>query len=197
MTPSKRVGQVGDVSDGGEGNVARNGDAAAVVELLRTRGERVACAESLTGGGLCSALVAIAGASAVLLGGVVAYDNTVKHHVLGVASATLAATGAVTAEVAVAMATGVRGALGPTAAVWGVSTTGVAGPDPDPISGAAAGVVFIAVVSPAGAVWEEKLGLSGARDDVRGQTVRRALGLLQRAIESVDDPPMAAEGGGE
>ncbi len=177
------------------------GDAALVVELLRTRGERVACAESLTGGDLCSALVAIPGASAVVLGGVVAYNNTVKHHLLGVDEETLATTGAATAEVAVAMARGVLSALGGDttgsgsgagSGVWGVSTTGVAGPDPDPISGAPAGLVFIAVVAPDGRVWEEKLGLLGSRSEVREATVSFALGLLQRALQASPYAPAGA-----
>ncbi|AVG24335.1 nicotinamide-nucleotide amidase [Pontimonas salivibrio] len=182
----------------GNDTLPQQGDAALVVELLRTRGEMVACAESLTGGDLCSALVAIPGASAVMLGGVVAYSNTVKHHLLGVDEETLATTGAATAEVAVAMARGVQSSLrgdatgsgsGSGSGVWGVSTTGVAGPDPDPISGAPAGLVFIAVVSPDGRVWEEKLGLVGSRAQVREATVSFGLGLLQRALQASPEAP--------
>jgi len=175
-------------------SLPHQGDAAAVVELLRSRGDMVACAESLTGGELCSALVAIPGASAVVLGGVVAYSNSVKHRVLGVNDETLATTGAATAEVAVAMARGVQNALGVDAigvgsGLWGASTTGVAGPDPDPVSGASAGVVFIAVVGPDGRVWEEEWGLVGSRAQVREATVSCALGLLQSALEaSVGNP---------
>jgi len=180
------------VNQVGNDTLPQQGDAAFVVELLRTRGEMVACAESLTGGDLCSALVAIPGASAVVFGGVVAYHNTVKHHLLGVDEETLAATGAATAEVAVAMARGAQSALGSNATgsgVWGVSTTGVAGPDPDPISGAPAGLVFIAVVAPDGRVWEEKLGLLGSRSEVREATVSFALGLLQRALQTLPEAP--------
>ncbi|MDR9396960.1 MAG: nicotinamide-nucleotide amidohydrolase family protein [Pontimonas sp.] len=184
------------------------GDPAVVIDLLRARGERVACAESLTGGGLCSALVSIAGASAVVLGGVVAYDSSVKAHLLAVSRDTLNTTGAVSEAVALEMARGVTRALGVDsggdiggntggntggnngaaasgpAGVWGVSTTGVAGPDPDPVSGAPAGVVYIAVVAPDGTAWSERLDLVGSRELVRTETVSHALGLLQRAIES-------------
>ena len=180
------------------------GEPAVVIDLLRARGERVACAESLTGGGLCSALVSIAGASAVVLGGVVAYDSSVKAHLLAVSRDTLNTTGAVSEAVALEMARGVTRALGvdsggdtggdtgvhngATASgpegVWGVSTTGVAGPDPDPVSGAPAGVVYIAVVAPDGTAWSERLDLVGSRELVRTETISHALGLVQRAIES-------------
>lgn len=186
------------------GEALAAGDPAVVIDLLRARGERVACAESLTGGGLCSALVSIAGASAVVLGGVVAYDSSVKAHLLAVSRDTLNTTGAVSEAVALEMARGVTRALGGDsggdsggdtgvhngatasgpAGVWGVSTTGVAGPDPDPVSGAPAGVVYIAVVAPDGTAWSERLDLVGSRELVRTETVSHALGLLQRAIES-------------
>lgn len=158
------------------------GHAGPVIQALAARGESIAVAESLTGGALCSALVAIPGASAVVRGGVVAYQNSVKEHLLGVDAQELETLGAVTEQVALQMARGVRTALEWGVADWGVATTGVAGPDPDPISGAPAGIVFLAVVGPDGRQWSERLGLVGAREDIRQASVAYALGLLERAL---------------
>ncbi len=112
---------------------------------LIERGERLAVAESCTGGGLGARLTARPGASEWFAGGVIAYANEVKEHVLGVPAQVLATHGAVSGECAAGMAQGVRRATG---AEWGVSITGVAGPDggtPDkPV-----GLVWIGVAGPA------------------------------------------------
>ena len=158
------------------------GHAGPVIQALAARGETIAVAESLTGGALCSALVAIPGASSVVRGAVVAYHNSVKQHLLGVDAQELSTLGPVTEQVALQMARGVRSALELGGADWGVATTGVAGPDPDPISEAPAGIVFIAVVGPDGRQWSERLGLVGAREDIRQASVAYALGLLERAL---------------
>ena len=101
--------------------------AAELIALLAARRQSIAVAESLTGGLLAAALTDVPGASAVFRGGVVAYATELKAVLLGVDRALLAAQGAVSAEVAGAMATGVRDRLGATV---GAATTGVAGPDP-------------------------------------------------------------------
>jgi CDP-diacylglycerol--glycerol-3-phosphate 3-phosphatidyltransferase len=103
------------------------GVAQEVHELLLARGETLAVAESLTGGALAAAVVAVPGVSATFRGGVVAYATELKSELLGVDAALLAARGPVDPDVAVAMAEGVRERLG---ATWGLATTGVAGPDP-------------------------------------------------------------------
>lgn len=95
-------------------------------DLLRTNGLSIGLAESCTAGGASALLASVPGASRYLRGGVVAYDNRVKTALLGVSEATLAAHGAVSAEVAGAMALGARRALG---ADVGIGITGVAGPD--------------------------------------------------------------------
>jgi nicotinamide-nucleotide amidase len=97
-----------------------------VVAHLRRSGRTVACAESCTGGLLASRLVDVPGASAVFVGGVVAYANATKQAVLGVPEAMLAAHGAVSEAVAAAMATGARERFG---ADLACATTGIAGPD--------------------------------------------------------------------
>ena len=107
-------------------------EAAAVIATATKLGLTVGCAEWLTGGLVAADIVSIPGASAVFRGSIVAYDSMLKNDLLGVDASTLASTGAVTAEVASAMAEGARARLGVDVAV---ATTGVAGPDPDPVSG--------------------------------------------------------------
>lgn len=147
-----------------------------VAELAR-RGERIAVAESLTGGLLVSALVDVPGASAVVSGGVVAYATPLKHEVLGVDAGLLAERGAVDPEVARQLARGVRErlAIGDRAADHGIATTGVAGPDPQ--DGQAPGTVWLGIADAAG---ESAVGLhlAGDRDAVRMATVDEALRVL-------------------
>ncbi len=103
----------------------------------------VATAESCTGGLVAHAITEVSGASGYLVGGVVAYSDAVKRDVLGVPAAMLLAHGAVSAQVAVAMAEGVRARMGTSLAV---AVTGVAGPlggtDAKPV-----GLVYVAVAS--------------------------------------------------
>jgi nicotinamide-nucleotide amidase len=146
--------------------------AAELIALLATRQQSIAVAESLTGGLLAGALTDVPGASAVFLGGVVAYATELKAVLLGVDRAVLAAQGAVSAEVAEAMATGVRDRLG---ASVGAATTGVAGPDP--AEGKPAGTVYIAA-SAGDKTRVRQLALSGSRAAIRAETVREALRLV-------------------
>lgn len=122
-----------------------------LVAALRQRGWTLGVAESLTGGAVCSQVVSVPGASATLLGGVVAYAIPVKHTLLGVDAALLAEHGAVHPDVAAQMAQGVRRAVavdGRPADV-GIGTTGIAGPDsPD---GQPVGTVHIGIATPDGA----------------------------------------------
>jgi nicotinamide-nucleotide amidase len=90
------------------------------------RGITVALAESCTGGLIAASITAVAGSSAYFLGGVVAYSNAAKEAFLDVPAAALAAHGAVSAQVAKAMAIGARASFAATVAV---SVTGIAGPD--------------------------------------------------------------------
>ena len=160
------------------------GDAAWIVAELARRKNTLATAESLTGGLLASRVVDVPGASEVFMGGVVSYSSDVKTHLLGVDTDHLERHGAVSTEVAVWMAEGVkRNLLADREVTWAVSTTGVAGPDPDPVGGQPPGLVVIAVVGPGGFVATEKLGVVGkARDQIRHLSVDFALGLLQRSL---------------
>lgn len=115
-----------------------------VAEELKKRTETLAVAESCTGGAISAKLTSISGASEYFMGGVVAYDNSVKEGVLGVARHNLDTFGAVSEQVAREMAEGVRRLCGTT---YGLATTGVAGPTggtPDkPV-----GTVWVAVATP-------------------------------------------------
>ena len=150
-----------------------------IVSRLRERGQSLGMAESLTGGALASAVVSVPGASEVFRGGIVAYHREVKASVLRVPQELLERHGPVSVEVAGAMAEGARAVLG---SDWALATTGVAGPDPDPQTGAVPGTVVIACVDPRGAVQTAQLALSGHRSDIREQTVQEALGMLGRAL---------------
>lgn len=149
----------------------------ALIAAMTARKQTLAVAESLTGGALVSQLITVPGASAVVVGGVVAYATEIKASVLGVDAALLAAHGPVHPEVARQMADGVRRALaidGESAAV-GLSTTGIAGPDsPD---GQPVGTVHIGMSSARGTESRAFL-FSGDRAAIRAQSVDAALALL-------------------
>jgi competence/damage-inducible protein cinA C-terminal domain len=151
--------------------------AQSLVTRLTQTGLTIAAAESLTGGLVCSALVDVPGASAVLRGSVTAYTTELKAQVLGVDAARLASVGPVDAQVAQEMADGAAQLLGADVAV---ATTGVAGPGP--ADGHEAGTVYIAAIAPWGSVWR-LLQLEGQRSQIRAQTVRHVLVL---ALELLD-----------
>lgn len=152
-----------------------------IAELTRRR-LRIAVAESLTGGLVTAELTRIPGASLAVSGAVVAYDTAVKRSLLGVDGELLAREGAVHAEVARQMASGVRTALAVDGrpADIGVATTGVAGPDGQ--DGRPPGTVFIGV-----AIGDEVEAIgfefSGARDAIRKVTVRAALDAVLERLE--------------
>ncbi len=120
-------------------------------DALAGTGRTVATAESLTGGDVGGAICTIAGASEYYLGGVISYASAVKAAVLGVDRGLLERCGSVDAEVAVQMAAGTARVCG---ADYGVSTTGVAGPEPH--DGKPVGTVFIGVFGPAGSAAHER-----------------------------------------
>lgn len=156
-------------------------EARELLELLAARGWSIATAESLTGGLLSSAIVDVAGASAHMRGGVVAYDTRAKRELLGVDAGLLDEHGPVHPEVARQMAGGVRRALrldGADAEV-GLSTTGIAGPvSPD---GQPVGTVYVGVSTSEGDRVDHAV-IDGDRDRVRHETVRLALRLAITAL---------------
>ncbi|MGI5348444.1 CinA family protein [Streptomyces sp. CA-250714] len=168
--------------------------AGGVLALLAGRSQTLAVAESLTGGLIAAEITAVPGASRAFCGSVTAYATAVKRDVLGVDGALLEERGAVDAEVALAMARGVRTALG---ADWGLATTGVAGPEPQ--DGQPVGTVFVAAVGPTAEAVVEKLRLEGSRSGdragdsgeeagervragIRTESVRGALELLYKEL---------------
>ncbi len=150
-----------------------------IIALAIEKGVTLGCAESLTGGLVASALVDIPGASTVFKGSVVAYDLMVKHDLLGVSAALLAEKGAVNAEVARAMAEGAQAALGVDLAV---STTGVAGPDRDPVSGAKPGLFFVALAGGELGTMVREVQVEGDRAEIRSAARRAALLALYDAL---------------
>ena len=134
-------------------------------------------AESCTAGRVAADLTAVAGASAWFIGGAVVYANAEKVRQCGVSEVMLAAHGAVSEEVARALAEGIRERTGST---WGVATTGVAGPaggTPDkPV-----GTVHIAVAGPSGTT-HRKLQLPFDRARNLQMTTALALDLLRRQL---------------
>jgi nicotinamide-nucleotide amidase len=149
-----------------------------VLDLCRARGITLATAESCTGGLVASRLTSIPGASDVFLGAVVAYADEVKERELGVSAELLEEHGAVSAEVAEAMAAGVRER---TRADIGVAVTGIAGPDggtPEkPV-----GLVYLHA-SHSGGEEARQFELPGDREMIRGRATAGALHLVRRLVE--------------
>ena len=138
----------------------------------------VATAESLTAGMVSAVLADTPGASGMLQGGVVAYQNSVKENVLKVSPELLADVGSVDSDVAAAMADGARSALG---ADIGISTTGVAGPEAH--DGKPVGTVYIGIATGTGSTGFEYV-FSGSRAEIRGQACGAALERLLEALAS-------------
>ncbi|GAB5080324.1 CinA family protein [Arthrobacter sp. AD-310] len=151
--------------------------AQAVRQALET-GRTVATAESLTAGMVSAVLADTPGASGMLQGGVVAYQNFVKENVLNVPGELLARAGSVDDGVACAMAAGARTIMG---ADIGLSTTGVAGPEGH--DGKPVGTVFIGVATAAGTTAFE-YGFDGNRAEIRGLACGAALERLLEALSA-------------
>ncbi len=152
---------------------------AALARALRLRSWRLATAESCTGGLIAAACTALAGSSDWFERGFVTYSNESKSALLGVPPALIDAHGAVSEQVALAMA---QGALARAPVQLAVAVTGIAGPG-GAVPGKPVGTVWLAWASAAG-VHAERLQLAGDRTAVRAATVHAALQrLLQVASE--------------
>ncbi|HEY2561105.1 MAG TPA: CinA family protein [Caldimonas sp.] len=151
---------------------------------LVARRATMAAAESCTGGLIAAACTSRAGSSAWFERGVVTYSNAAKRELLGVPAALIDAHGAVSAEVARAMA---EGAIARTPASFAVAVTGIAGPDggtpTKPV-----GTVWIATCARAGAADAVLFPADGDRAAVRAQSVVRALELLLACVEAAPAP---------
>ena len=147
-----------------------------LVSRLARAGQTLCVAESCTGGLLGGAITSVPGSSEVFWGGVISYDDGAKTRLLSVPRETLVRCGAVSREVAEAMARGVRAISGST---WGLSVTGIAGPDggteEKPV-----GTVWIAVAGPSPAA--RRHHFCGDREHVREDTVEAAMSLLTSCV---------------
>ena len=149
-----------------------------VVDLLTARGETLAVAESCTGGLIAHRVTNVPGSSAVFMQGFVTYANDAKTRALAVPAALIREHGAVSAEVAAAMAEGARAAAGTDHAL---ATTGIAGPG----GGSAAkpvGTVFIALATKLGPTLVERHRYQHERETFKNLTAQTALDLLRRRL---------------
>jgi PncC family amidohydrolase len=140
---------------------------------------RVAVAESCTGGRVGDALTDVAGSSAYMAGGVIAYEDAAKEAVLGVPRAVLAAHGAVSAQVALAMAEGARLRF---ATDLAVAVTGIAGPG-GATPGKPVGLTYVAAVDAAGST-VRRFAWNGDREANKASSAQAALELLVERAEA-------------
>ena len=149
----------------------------ALASALRARQSKIATAESCTGGLIAAACTSVAGSSDWFERGFVTYSNEAKTESLGVPMPLIETHGAVSAEVARAMA---EGAIAHSHADLAVAVTGIAGPG-GATPGKPVGTVWLAIARAGGPAQAELLTLAGDRAAVREQTVRHA---LQRLLEN-------------
>lgn len=157
--------------------MATQSPAKSIIETLVARGQTLAVAESLTGGGLGFALTQVPGASAVFLGGIISYTTDVKVRELGVGQPAIDQYKVVSEEVAIEMAEGAKNKF---ATTWAISTTGVAGPGD--YQGVREGTVWIAIRGPINQTLA--LTLDGGRDGVRQGAISSAIGTFARILSS-------------
>lgn len=151
----------------------------ALAEALKARGWTLASAESCTGGLIAAACTSLAGSSDWFERGIVSYSNAAKTELLDVPPPLIAQHGAVSAEVARAMA---EGALARTPADASVAVTGIAGPG-GATPGKPVGTVWVAVALRGESAAPTLLQLGGDRAAVRRQTVVQALRLLRQRLQ--------------
>ena len=147
--------------------------------LKALKGKTLVTAESCTGGGIGAALTAVPGSSAVYKGGIISYTNWVKENILGVPGELLELYGAVSAQVAQAMAEGARDRL---QADIAVSVTGLAGPDGDD-RGNPVGTVYIGYCDAFGSRAKE-VHFAGDREAVRNQAICAALEMILDCVKN-------------
>ena len=151
--------------------------AQSVVKNLTKKKATLSVAESITGGGLASAITEVSGSSKVFVGGVIAYEDSIKISELKVDAKTLKKFTAVSEEVAKEMA---AGALKKFKTDYAIATTGVAGPGK--AYGQKAGTVWVAIASKK-EVFAIALSLSGSRDLIRHATIESALASFERILK--------------
>ena len=135
-------------------------------------------AESCTGGLLAQQITSVPGSSGYFIGGIIAYSNSVKERTLGIKKALITKHGAVSSEIALAMANGIRTSL---KTDYGIGITGIAGPDGGTKS-KPVGLVYIAIAHPDEAICL-KCEFVGTRKQIRQQAVKQTLNLLLEFVE--------------
>jgi len=150
-------------------------------QALSKKNQTVAAAESLTGGLFSEQMTALSGASNIFLGSIVSYATKVKRDVLHVDEAILSSVGAVSEETAKAMAEEARKLC---SADWGVSFTGVAGPDKQ--EGKDVGTVYIGISQAGEEPVAYSLHLSGTREDIRVRTAKYGCYYLLKQLKKVE-----------
>ncbi|MDD5586534.1 MAG: CinA family protein [Alphaproteobacteria bacterium] len=153
--------------------------AAQIITLYSREKRRIVTAESCTGGMIGAALTSVPGSSEVFERGFITYSNDAKIDLLGVLPETLKTFGAVSAEVAEAMA---EGALEYSHADAAVSVTGIAGPG-GATPGKPVGLVYLGLATRDGARFHYRCAFKGDRDSVRLEATHEALKLLLSAVE--------------
>jgi nicotinamide-nucleotide amidase len=151
-----------------------------ILSVCREARLKLSTAESCTGGMVAAALTDIAGSSDVVERGFVTYSNEAKTELLGVPAAVITAHGAVSAQVATAMA---QGALARAPVDLAVSVTGIAGPG-GATSGKPVGLVYFAIARKGGDCRVERHTFHGGRAAVRSAATERALELLLEAARN-------------
>ena len=146
-----------------------------ILDCLRQHNETLSTAESLTAGAISSAIVTIAGASEVFVGGITAYRDEIKISHLGVDPALIREYTSMSEQVCVAMAQGAMNSFGTT---WAIATTGVAGPNP--VKGIPVGTVWVAIEGPLSQRIE--LSLPGERNSVRNAATASAIATFARIL---------------
>jgi len=149
-----------------------------ILQLLKARGLTFAAAESCTGGLIAKRITDLPGSSAVFRGGCTVYTNEAKNILLGVPFELIEEKSVYSAEVAEALALGIREKLG---ADYGIGVTGIAGPDGDGVHDV--GTVFVALAGPEGC-FVRSLHLGGQSDRIRNRTLSANHGfdMLRRAV---------------
>lgn len=153
-------------------------EAQQVIESLAAIGKTLATAESCTGGLFGFELTSVSGASRVYRGGIISYCNEIKHRLLNVNQELLDTCGAVSSSVAERMAQGARQAL---QADYGLSVTGIAGPNSDE-TGKPVGLVYLGVSSEKKTLVKE-YHFDGNREQIRRQACMEAFRLLLEMIQ--------------
>ncbi len=146
-----------------------------IIDTLRDSHETLSTAESLTAGAVSSAIVTIAGASDVFIGGMSAYRDEIKISHLFVDPMIIQEHSSISEQAAVAMA---RGAIKSFRSTWAIATTGVAGPNP--LDGHPVGAVWVAIEGPVSQTIE--LSLSGERESVRNAATASAIATFARIL---------------